>query len=146
MKIAVGADHGGLEVKKRVIAWCLENDQRVINLGTDDTESVDYPDYAALVCRSVVDGEAERGVLVCTNGVGMCMAANKVDGIRAALVRIPENARRSRAHNDANVLCLAGGVDVAPEIEELLRVWLETPFDGGRHQRRVDKLMDLERE
>ncbi|MBD3401072.1 MAG: ribose 5-phosphate isomerase B [Candidatus Coatesbacteria bacterium] len=144
MRVAVGADHGGLEVKNRVIAYCIEHGHRVINLGTDTPDSVDYPVYAKLVAQAVARDEADRGVLVCTNGVGMCMAANKIPGIRAALVRIPENAARSRAHNDANVLCLAGGVDTAPELEELLETWFDTAFEGGRHQRRVALMMELD--
>ena len=144
MKVAVGADHGGLEVKRRVVAHCERAGYQVLDLGTDTPDSVDYPVYAKNVAQAVARGEADRGVLICTNGVGMCMAANKVPGIRAALVRIPENAARSRAHNDANILCLAGGVDAALELEKVLETWFATEFEGGRHARRVGLMMELD--
>lgn len=145
MRVAVACDHGGILVKNAVRDWCRARGYEVSDFGTDTEESVDYPDYAKLVGGAVASGKADRGVLVCTNGIGMCMAANKVHGVRAALVRIPENAARSRAHNDANVLCLAGQIDSPPDLPALLAAWFDTPFEGGRHARRVGKIMDLEK-
>lgn len=145
MRVAVACDHGGILVKNAVRDWCRARGYEVTDFGTDTPESVDYPDYAKLVGGAVASGKADRGVLVCTNGVGMCMVANKVKGVRAALVRIPENAARSRAHNDANVLCLAGQIDSPPDLPAVLAAWFDTPFEGGRHARRVGKIMDLEK-
>ena len=145
MKVALACDHGGIAVKNAVRDWCRARGYEVADFGTDSPESVDYPDYARLVGGAVAEGRADRGVLVCTNGIGMCMAANKVHGVRAALVRIPENAARSRAHNDANVLCLAGQLDAPPDLAAVLAAWFDTTFEGGRHVRRVDKIMDLEK-
>ncbi len=145
MRVAIACDHGGISVKNAVWAWCRQRGYEVLNMGTDAEESVDYPDYAKIVGEAVAEGKVDRGVLVCTNGIGMCMAANKVHGVRAALVRIPENAVRSRAHNDANVLCLAGQLDAPPDLPELLAAWFDTPFEGGRHERRVGKIMDIEK-
>jgi len=145
VKVALGCDHGGISVKNAVRDWCRARGYAISDFGTDSPDSVDYPDYAGLVGGAVASGDADRGVLVCTNGVGMCMAANKVHGVRAALVRIPENAVRSRAHNDANVLCLAGQIDSPPDLPALLAAWFDTPFEGGRHARRVAKIMDLEK-
>ncbi|MCK4594570.1 ribose 5-phosphate isomerase B [bacterium] len=144
MRVAIACDHGGISVKNAVWAWCRQRGYEVLNMGTDTEESVDYPDYAKIVAEAVAWGKVDRGVLVCTNGIGMCMAANKVHGVRAALVRIPENAVRSRAHNDANVLCLAGQLDTPPDLPGLLTAWFDTPFEGGRHARRVKKIMDIE--
>jgi ribose 5-phosphate isomerase B len=146
VRVVVACDHGGISLKNAVWTWCRERGYEVLNFGTDTEESVDYPDYARIVAEAVASGKADRGVLVCTNGIGMCMAANKVKGVRAALVRIPENARRSRAHNDANVLCLAGQIDAPPDLPALLAAWFDTPFEGGRHARRVGKIMDLEKQ
>ncbi len=146
MKVAIGCDHGGLEVKNEAAEWCRQRGYEVLDLGTSSTDSVDYPDYARAVAEAVSNGRADRGILVCTNGVGMSMAANKVNGIRAALIRIADNAVRCRAHNDANVLCLAGQVDSSPELPALLAAWFDTPFEGGRHQRRVDKIMAIEQD
>lgn len=146
MKIVLAADHGGLDVKNLAARWCKRHGHEIIDIGvTEESTPVDYPDYAASACNSVAEGKADRAILVCTNGIGMCMAANKIHGIRAALVRTADNAERSRAHNDANVLCLAGKADIALNLELLLYAWFNTEFEGGRHQRRVEKLTQLEK-
>jgi ribose 5-phosphate isomerase B len=113
-------------------------------MGTSSLESVDYPDYARKVAEAVRDGKADRGVLVCGTGIGVCIAANKVRSIRAAAPWSPETARLSRAHNNANVLCLPGRYMDPALAVEMLEIWLETPFEGGRHQRRVDEISALE--
>jgi glycine hydroxymethyltransferase len=141
--VAVGADHGGVELKEEVAAWLRNNGYRVKDCGTFGRESVDYPDFAARVTQVVRNGEADYGVLICTTGIGMSIAANKVPGIRAALVHSPEVARLSREHNDANVLCL-GSVDVKPKkAREILDAWFSSGFSGGRHERRVNKMESI---
>ena len=142
---AVGADHGGVELKDTLAAALRERGEEVFDAGTHGTDSVDYPDFARAVADRVSRGEAERGILVCTNGIGMSIAANKYPGVRAALVANGTAARMAREHNDANVLVLGGGMTARFEALELLRIFLDTPFAGGRHQRRVDKIADIER-
>lgn len=144
MKIAVGADHAGYELKEslRFVLRGLEHE--VSDLGTHSRDSTDYPDYAAAVARAVASGEAERGLLVCGSGVGMAIAANKIHGIRAANVGDPEAARLARAHNDANVLALGARRLSEGEAAEIVRAFLETSFDGGRHRERVEKIERLE--
>ncbi len=117
------------------------------DLGTgSSSDQVDYPDYAAAAAGRVRDGKADRGVVICATGVGVCISANKVAGVRAAVAWDPEIARLSRAHNDANVLCLPGRF-MEPELaRELVSIWLATPFDGGRHRRRIEKITNLERQ
>jgi ribose 5-phosphate isomerase B len=135
--IALGADHAGFELKEALKAWLIDRGYQVLDHGTHSPETVDYPDYAAQVAEAVAHQKVERGVLVCGTGIGMAMAANKVAGVRAA--------RMSREHNDANVLTLGGRL-MGPEMAlDILKMWLETDFAGGRHQRRVDKIGDLER-
>ena len=142
----VGADHGGVELKDTLAAALRERGEEVFDAGTRGTDSVDYPDFARAVAGRVSRGEAERGILVCTNGVGMSIAANKYPGVRAALVANATAARMAREHNDANVLVLGGGMTATFHACELLRVFLDTPFAGGRHQRRVDRIAEIERE
>ncbi len=145
MIVAIGADHRGCEPTRR-LADVLKKDGHEIHTPRELTEeSTDYPDFAAAVGREVATGAAERGVLVCGSGIGMSIAANKIDGVRAALVCDELSARMSRAHNDANVLCLSADLLSESDIEDIVRVWLSEPFEGGRHQRRVDKIMALER-
>jgi ribose 5-phosphate isomerase B len=142
--IAVGCDHGGLELKRELVATLADWGWTVEDLGCHTAESVDYPDFAASVTRMVVDREAELGLLICGTGIGMCMAANKVRGIRAALCSDTYSAEMARRHNDANVLCLGGRV-LGPELARaILAAFLEGSFDGGRHQRRVDKITRME--
>jgi len=143
--IAIGADHGGLELKEALVAELRGRGEQVLDVGTNGPASVDYPDFGRDVAERVSRGEAARGVLICTNGIGMSIVANKFPGVRAALVGDATVARMAREHNDANVLVLGGGMMGKFHARELLRLFLETPFAGGRHQRRVDKIADIER-
>jgi ribose 5-phosphate isomerase B len=144
--LAIGADHGGVQVKQALVAHLRERGLDVVDVGTADQASVDYPDFGRAVAERVSRGEAERGVLLCTNGIGMSIVANKFPGVRAALVSDVTAARMAREHNDANVLVLGGGMTGTFLARELVDVFLATPFAGGRHQRRVDKISDLERD
>ena len=146
MLIAIGADHGGVELKEALVAELRARGEEVLDVGTSGPAPVDYPDYARAVAERVSRREAARGILVCTSGIGMSIAANKFPGVRAALVADATAARMAREHNDANVLVFGGGMTGKFHARELLRIFLETPFAGGRHQRRVDKIADLERE
>ena len=140
MKIAVGCDHAGLDLKPAVLEELRAQGAEVVDCGTTGPESCDYPDFAVEVSRLVADGRADRGVLMCGTGLGMSMVANKFPGVRAAVVADDFAAELSRRHNDANVLCLGGRVIEPGKAAGLLRLWLETPFEGGRHGRRVDKI------
>lgn len=143
--VVIGADHGGYQLKEFLKQFLLEAGYEVRDVGTDSTAAVDYPDFASAVARAVASGAAWRGVAVDSAGIGSAMAANKVPGARAALCYDLTTARNSREHNDANVLTLGARL-LAPETaREILALWLETPFAGGRHQRRVDKIVALER-
>ena len=144
--IAIGADHGGVALKETLAAHLRARGEQVIDVGTADTASVDYPDFGRAVAERVSRGEAARGLLLCTNGIGMSIVANKFPGVRAALVGDVTAARMAREHNDANVLVLGGGMTGGFLARELVDVFLATPFAGGRHQRRVDKIADIERE
>lgn len=144
MKVAVGADHRGYLLKERLKKMLEEDGHEVIDLGTDSTESVDYPDFGIPVAEMTARGDAERGIVVCGSGIGISIAANKVRGARAALCRTVDQAEMTRRHNDSNVLALSEESGDDPEIEKLVRTWLETEFDGGRHQGRIDKISDYE--
>jgi ribose 5-phosphate isomerase B len=146
MRIAIGADHAGFPLKAHLVGYLSGQGHDVIDLGTDSTEPVDYPAYCAAVGRAVVSGEAERGVVVGGSGQGEQIAANKVAGVRAALVNDLYSARFSRAHNDANVAGLGARVVGEGLAEAILDVWLSTQFDGGRHQARIDQITALEAE
>ena len=143
MKIILGSDHGGYELKQKVFLHLTNQGYEVEDIGTHGSESVDYPYYAVQVARAVVEGKADRGILVCGSGIGMCMTANRIRGARAVNASEPYGAKMSRRHNDSNILCLGGrfvGQDLAMEI---LDAWLGEPFEGGRHQRRVDLIDSL---
>jgi ribose 5-phosphate isomerase B len=143
MKIMIGCDHAGLELKEALVAHLSTLHHEVEDIGTHSPESVDYPYYAARVARAVAEGEKDRGILVCGSGLGMCMVANRIPGARAVHVCEPYAAKMSRRHNDSNVLCLGGrfvGRDLALEI---VNVWLNEAFEGGRHQRRVELIERL---
>jgi len=142
--VAVGADHAGFPLKQHLKEWLVVEGHRVVDAGTNSSDSVDYPDYAAAVARAVSAGEAERGLLVCGTGIGMVIAANKVPGIRAGVCGDVETARLSRQHNDLNVLALAGRTTSLDHAIAIVRTWFETPFEGGRHQRRLTKVAGLE--
>lgn len=141
MRVALGSDHAGFDQKERIKAHLIESGHEVQDLGTTNSEdSVDYPDFAFEVGRAVTSGAADFGVLVCGTGVGMAIAANKVDGVRAANITDPEFARLTRAHNDANVLTVSGRFVPVEVNTEIVDAFLSTPFEGGRHGRRVDKI------
>ena len=138
--LAIGSDHGGLELKNAVVAHLRAGGYEVEDLGTHDMTSVDYPDFAELVSERVLDGRSDAGILVCTTGIGMCIAANRHAGIQASLVHDPETAAVTREHNASNVLCLAGKTTSVEQAAAIVDAWLKTPFAGGRHGRRVDKM------
>jgi ribose 5-phosphate isomerase B len=144
MKIAIGSDHRGFEVKKRIRTVLQQLGHEVMDVGTEGSESVDYPDYAFAVAQAVSEKRVERGVLICGTGIGMCIAANKVKGVRAAPCHDSITAEMSRRHNDSNVLCLSADLLGDELIDRMLRIWLETEFEGGRHARRVDKIARFE--
>ena len=147
MKITIGSDHGAVELKEEVKMVLHEfEDVRVTDVGTFGTESVDYPDIAEKVCADVVSGKADRGIVLCGTGIGISIAANKIDGIRAALCGDVYSAIMSRKHNDANVLAMGGRVTGIGPAGEIVRAWVCTEFKGGRHARRVDKIMALEQQ
>ncbi len=144
MRIAVSSDHAGFELKQLIADHLRANDHDVVDLGTDGTTSVDYPDYGAAIGHAVADREAELGVAVCGSGIGICIAANKVDGIRAATVHDVTSARLSRLHNDANIMCV-GERFIGPQVAlDAVDAFLAAPFEGGRHVRRVEKIAKLE--
>ena len=145
MNIALGADHAGFPLKERVKQWLLEQRVQVDDKGTFSNESVDYPDFARLVGEAVAAKQTDRGILVCGSGIGMSIAANKVPGVRAANPHTVFEAQMSREHNDANVLTLGARVLTEDEAHGILDMWLRTKFAGGRHQRRVDKISQIER-
>jgi len=146
VRIAIGADHAGVELKRHLVAELERLGHEPLDLGTHDSESVDYPPICAAVGRAVVSGQAERGIVLGGSGQGEQIAANKVHGVRAALCNDLFTARLSREHNDANVLSLGGRI-VAPGLaSEILELWLRTPFEGGRHERRLAQIVDIERE
>ena len=144
--IVIGSDHGGLELKKFLVGVLRTKGLEVMDVGTQGSESVDYPDFGRLVSLEVSRGDAERGILICTSGIGMSILANKFPRVRAALVHDREDAQMSREHNNSNVLVL-GGKKTEPQVaEEILQCWLETQFAGGRHKRRLDKITRVEQE
>jgi ribose 5-phosphate isomerase B len=144
MKIAVGSDHRGFDVKRRVVTLLQQLGHDIVDVGATSKDSVDYPDFAFLVAKAVSEGQADRGILVCGSGIGMCIAANKVKGVRAAPCHDNITAEMSRRHNDANVLCLSADLLGGELIDRMIRIWLETPFEGGRHARRVEKIAQIE--
>lgn len=146
MKIYAGSDHAGFELKQALVAEARRLGHEVVDLGTDSTDRVDYPDFGAKVGRAVAGDPSSRGLLVCGSGIGIAMAANKVPGVRAAVVWDEESSRLSRLHNDANVVAIGARL-VSPErAREMLKVWLETAFEGGRHQPRIEKMAELDRD
>jgi ribose 5-phosphate isomerase B len=146
MKIAIAADHAGYEEKEKLKATLDDLGVQYDDLGTDSTVSVDYPDYAKKVADGVAQGKYDEGLLVCGSGTGMAIAANKVPGVRAAVAWNEEIARLAREHNDANVLSLAARYTTPEENDKIVRAWFGAHFDGGRHQRRVDKIKEIEKE
>ena len=144
MRIAIGSDHRGVTSRSRLVGLLERMGHEIVDCGSFGDEAVDYPDVAAEVARRVAEGAVERGILLCCTGVGMAIAANKVAGVRAATCHDEVTAEMSRRHNDLNVLCLSAEM-LGPEMQEkVIRTWLATPFEGGRHARRVAKLASLE--
>ena len=146
MKIAIGSDHRGFEAKRRLVAFLNQLGHEVQDVGATGPQSVDYPDFAFQVASRVSKGEVERGILICGTSIGMCIAANKVDGVRAAPCHDSITAEMSRRHNDANVLCLSADLLGEELIDRMVRIWLETDFEGGRHARRVEKIAKIEKD
>ena len=144
MKIALGNDHAAVEMKEFVKAYLEEKGYEVLNLGTDTHDSVDYPEYGAAVGRAVVGGEADLGIAICGSGVGISISANKIKGVRAVCCSEPYSARMSRQHNNANVLCFGARVIGQEMAKMIIDEWLAAEFQGGRHQKRVDKIIALE--
>ena len=144
MKIAIGNDHRGTEVKQKLIELLGGLGHQVLDEGTKSTESVDYPDIARRVAELVSRGEADRGILICGTGIGMAIAANKIPGVRAAPCHDDLTAEMSRRHNDLNVLCLSADMLGERLIDRMVEIWLSTDFEGGRHARRVQKITELE--
>ena len=144
--IALACDHGALALKEAIKAHLEKRGLEYKDFGTYTADSCDYPDYAAPAARAVASGACDRGIVCCTTGIGVSIACNKVKGIRCALLSDPMSARLTRQHNDTNMMALGAGVVGQKLALEIVDVWLDTPFDGGRHQRRIDKVMALEDE
>lgn len=146
MRVAIASDHRGYHLKERVISLLRSKGHDVYDDGPSTEESVDYPDFAAIVARKVSHGEVDRGILICGTGIGMAITANKFPGVRAAACVDEVTAELSRRHNDLNVLCLSGDLLSSRSTERLVELWMDTEFEGGRHQRRLDKIRQLESE
>ncbi len=146
MRLAFGADHAGYELKDHLVATARELGHEVIDLGTNGPESVDYPDFAKAVAERVVSGQADLGIILCSNGVGISISANKVPGIRCALCHTSWGAARARQHADANMLALGAWEIGRGVADDILRAFLSNEFEGGRHERRVGKMMEIERD
>ncbi len=144
MKICLACDHRGFQAKQKLLVVLREKGHDLIDIGTDSTKSCDYPDMGGQGARIVADGEADVGIIICGTGIGMSINANKVHGIRAALCHDELTAEVSRRHNDANILCLPADLLGEELMRRIVEVWLDTPFDGGRHSRRIKKLDQLE--
>lgn len=145
MRIAVGSDHRGFVIKGKVVELLKRLDQEVVDVGPASAESVDYPDIAQIVGSQVSAGRVDRGILICGTGIGMCIAANKFPGVRAAPCHDDLTAEMSRRHNDLNVLCLSADMLGERLIDRMVEIWLSTDFEGGRHARRVEKIAGMER-
>ena len=144
--IAIACDHGGYTLKEAVKAHLIEKGYEVKDFGTNSRDSCDYPDYAAPAARSVADGTCEKGIVICTTGIGVSMVANKIKGIRCALCSDPLSASLTRRHNNTNMLAMGAGIIGQNLAMEIVDIWLTTEFEGGRHERRVNKVMALEDE
>ncbi len=143
-KIVIASDHAGLTLKNEIATYLRSKNLNVSDLGTHTSDSVDYPDYAAEVSKNILDGKSDLGILVCGTGVGMCITANKFNGIRAAVVSEPFSAQMSREHNNANVLCLGARVIDFNKAKEIVDAWLSASFQGGRHENRLEKIKKIE--
>ena len=145
MKIALGSDHRGYQLKGRLVSRLKELGHSVTDAGTYDCQQVDYTDYAEAVSTQVASGEVDRGILICGTGIGMAIAANKFPGVRAATIHDELSAEMCRRHNDVNVICLSGDMLGERPIDAMIEIWLRTEFEGGRHARRVEKIRAIER-
>lgn len=146
MKLAIGSDHRGYHVKRRIQQFLLENHHEVVDMGTDSEQRVDYPDIAWEVAKLVANHQVERGILICGTGVGMSIAANKVAGIRATPAHDDITAELSRRHNDSNILCLSADLLGERLINHIVEIWLTTEFEAGRHARRIEKIHRMEQQ
>jgi ribose 5-phosphate isomerase B len=146
MRIGLACDHGGFELKEELKAFLKSTGVETVDMGSFNEESVDYPDFGVRVAEQVSRGELERGILICGTGIGMSIVANKFPGVRAALANDLYSARCSREHNDANILVIGGRMIGREVAREIVKVWLSTPFAGGRHQQRIDKIKALEKQ
>lgn len=146
MRIAIGSDHRGYHLKEKLGNILTTKGHEVTDVGTDMTEAVDYPDFAAVVGKSVSDGTADRGILICGTGIGMAITANKFPGVRAAACTDEVTVEISRRHNDLNVLCLSADMLSPRVVERMVEIWIDTEFEGGRHLRRVEKIHKIESE
>ena len=146
MRVSIGSDHAGFEQKQALVDYLVGKGYDVIDRGPDNDDRVDYPDYAAPVAHDVADGTAERGVLVCGTGIGMAVAADKVSGVRASSITSPAFAELFRQHNNGNVVCLSGRFVDLEVNKQIVKTFLTTEFEGGRHERRVEKIMALDTE
>lgn len=144
MRIAIGSDHAGYELKCAIVNYLQHKQMEVYDVGAFSKDSVDYPDYALQVCQNLNRKNSDLGILICYTGIGMSIAANKIKGIRAALVTTEENARLTREHNDANVLCLGAKDLTIEKAKKIIDIFLTTPFAGGRHLQRITKVMNIE--
>ena len=144
MKISMGCDHGGYALKEDVKAWLTEQGHEITDCGCYDTASCDYPDFGEAAARAVSEGKCDKGIVICTTGIGISMSANKVKGVRCALCSEPFSAEMTRRHNDANVLAMGAGCVGPLMARQIVAAFLGTEFEGGRHQRRVDKMMAIE--
>ncbi|MCI9056842.1 MAG: ribose 5-phosphate isomerase B [Oscillospiraceae bacterium] len=144
MKISIASDHGGFDLKEDLRAWLTGQGHEVVDFGCHGKESCDYPDFAGPAARAAASGECERGIVICTTGIGVSMTANKVKGVRCALCGDPWSAEMTRRHNDANVLAIGAGVTGPLLARQIVTAFLTHEFEGGRHQRRVDKVMSAE--
>lgn len=145
-KVAVGCDHGGYVLKAGVVSTLKQLGAEVVDFGCDSEQAVDYPEYGLKVAKAVADGECDCGVLMCGTGIGISIAANKVKGIRAAVVTNTFMAQATKQHNDANIIALGGRVVTPQEANEIVKAWFTAQFEGGRHQRRIDMISEIERE
>ncbi|MBZ5753806.1 ribose 5-phosphate isomerase B [Metabacillus rhizolycopersici] len=144
MKVAIASDHGGMNIRKEIILLMKEMDIEYVDLGCECTTSVDYPDYAIPVAEKVASGEIDRGILICGTGIGMSITANKVKGIRCALVHDMFSAKATREHNDTNMLAMGERVIGPGLARDIVKIWLTTPFEGGRHEKRINKIETYE--
>ena len=143
-KFVIASDHGGLDLKKEIVSYLEEIGVELLDLGTISDDSVDYPDFGIKVASAVSKGDADKGILICGTGIGMSIVANKFPGVRAALITDDFTAQMSKEHNNANIVVMGGRILSSQQARNMVKIWLETDYEGGRHQRRLDKISSLE--